>query len=260
MKNAGLAGAIALCGIGLIMIGLGGHGEYLTAGTVATTTNTGAMEQQASLSACSEDEPIALFDQVGEVLCLGTPQDSKPYWFKVPFGFSPEQQFAATDLDGDGRQDRLIFNAMLQTEPWEMNFDQPSSLRYEYIPSAGTWLFRNEGPSGDPVLSYQTIRPTEQGWSLVNTPVLFDFDLVVPDNISGSWTMYPSLYDVDGDSRSDLVLVWFMNTQCNPGANCVAEATWHRNVSAGTPLGGDVNNDGQVNGADLTIVLSDWTG
>ncbi|MCH2145647.1 MAG: dockerin type I repeat-containing protein, partial [Phycisphaerales bacterium] len=205
-------------------------------------------------TACLENSPIRLFEQTGQTICLGSPANTKPFWFNVPFGFSPEQQFPATDLDGDGIQDRLIFDATLRTEPWEFNNDQPSTMRYVYLPSTSSWSFRNEGPTGTPTLSFQSIIKGDNGWVLANTPVVFSFDDIAPDDMTGNWTLYPCLYDVDGDSQPDLILIWSRNS----GTPDFINATWHRNIASKDPCLGDVNLDGKVDGLDLSRILGNW--
>ena len=266
MKNAGLAGAIALCGIGLIMNGWQGQEE--SAHAHAASSMAGRPAVLDVFEACVEAEPVALFDQVGESLCFGTligdqAQYSAPYWYPVPFGLVPEQQFKASDLDGDGHPDRVMASEMMTAQSWQGGLagSSPEPIMYRWNTESG-WSF---GSMNDayldipPALYVQAIRPSEQGWSLSNRLIDFDFEPHRPDD-QQDWSVYPALHDVDGDGRDDLVLQW-RNTMCfmfnDP---CEVVGTWHRNLSGTDPLAGDVNNDGQVNGADLTIVLSDWTG
>ena len=271
MKNAGLAGAIALCGIGLIMNGWQGQEESAHAHAASSMTSRPAVLDL--FEACVEAEPVALFDQVGEAICLGTLLGDPgltfptPYWYPVPFGVRPGQQFSPSDLDGDGRIDRVIANPMMFSEAWNGGWQDLTAVAYRWSSyDGGGWEFVDaEGGGGvgggpPPELSVQTFQMTEQGWSLANRNISFDFTQHIPDP-SQDWLVYPALYDVDGDARADLVLQW-RNQPCGPGmgADCSVVATWHRNLTGSGGLAGDVNNDGQVNGADLTIVLSDWTG
>jgi hypothetical protein len=161
----------------------------------------------------------------------------------------------------------VIANPMMVSDSWSGGMQAVTAVAYRWSSyDGGSWEFMEDASAGGPPfgpppeLSVQTFQMTEQGWSLSNRDIAFDFTQHIPDP-SQDWTVYPALYDVDGDARADLVLQW-RNAPCGPafGGDCSFVATWHRNLTGSGGLAGDVNNDGQVNGADLTIVLSDWTG
>ena len=69
-----------------------------------------------------------------------------------------------------------------------------------------------------------------------------------------------SFFDVDGDGLRDALLR--VTSYLVDGQTQITKTYWYRNQlnPPDARLSGDVNNDGQVNGADLTVVLSDWTG
>jgi hypothetical protein len=68
-------------------------------------------------------------------------------------------------------------------------------------------------------------------------------------------------FDVDGDGLPDALLRASVDNIVDGNFSSQTLWYWFRNqlTPPGDRVAGDVNNDGQVNGADLTVVLSNWS-
>ena len=228
MKNAGLAGAIALCGIGLIMIGIGNFVSTPRAMAAAPAAGQGPNHIVPSLESigngCEEFEEEVWFDPTTlRYMCnvantdfanLLTTMVNKP-------GFE--------DINGDGRGDQ--FNNFTRT--WRFQ-DGWNSEEF------GALTFRSIGDQ--PVYGFQNIA--------------IEWDEFLPSDAQQNEVVYvygvvPA--DIDGDGRKDAL---FVRERSSTNGY---ELLWLRNITEPHPLA-DLNSDGQVNGIDLAFVLQGWTG
>ena len=247
MKNAGLAGVIALCGIGLIMIGLGSVGSTPAAMGISS-------DDLASASAFGRDSwdrrrparrglddgcsapgaPVTwpVFDPELRPLEVVTGSDQLPCWSGTDSG---------VDLDGDGSIE------LANSSGGRAGVSIFSDGEF-YITPFSVLRRRADGVAVEVVLEFQV---AVEYWRSLLGPDISD-DSSIFANVR-------SFFDVDGDGLRDAVLR--VSYEQQDGSN-VDAYYWYRNQlpPPSDRIAGDVNADGSVNGADLTIVLSDWTG
>ena len=226
MKNAGLAGAITLCGIGLIMIGLGNSVSTPRAMAAAPAVSSSVDPNEiciprcdagknGELPYCVAKETEIWFEMVPRQLCAGD-----------GYGLSTIA-FSGGDLNGDRIPDSLS-----------------GGIRYW---SDGAW----SGDSTD--LFAFSIELSDGVAKTTYTPIQIDWSLFVLDPESDTSVRKASNpIDIDGDGRRDLVV--------RSNSDGITNWFWLKNITAGSVLTADVNVDGRVDGIDLALVLGQWTG
>jgi hypothetical protein len=163
----------------------------------------------------------AVFSNVGVPLSFAQPP--------APCNGDAQMGNVTVDLDGDG------VDELLRADDWEPG--QPGDGMVRCLRRvAGT--LRDEG-----VLS----------WDPADTAFPW-----VPSAQQSSFVVDPSgLFDCDGDGRNDLVVRTIYYTP-----NAVIQYGYFRNIlpPPQSSSAADINRDGVVNGADLTLLLVAWAG
>ena len=245
MKNAGLAGAIALCGIGLMANVLIGTGVAVHAipGVDRMSQREGIADQSDSSrsyrgfdQSCGPENASVtweVFEPTIRPLVL-----TRGEKFLTCFDIGDDASF---DLDNDG--------------VLELVTEDGAGIQWDSF-------------SGSSVSPLTSIRRTD-GDVVLDVIMTFDsditywLDLIGVDELPTDGFFYAEsqgYLDIDGDHMLDLIMKVKL-FDYSSGSE-VEGYFWYRNALTppGKSASGDVNGDGQVNGADLTIVLSDWTG
>jgi hypothetical protein len=247
MKNARLAGAIALCGIGLIMIGLGSF--VATPNAMATATDDFSSTSESRRDISKPESPQRL--GVGDCYAPGAPVT----WSVFEPVARPLELVRGSDLISCfSADDNLI------------DFDGDGEL--ELSNSSGSNPGVRWFGSQIDYTPFSVLRSTEDGIALeivLEFPVDIQYWLgLVGWQSSDDFNVsIYSFLDVDRDGLLDaLIRVRGNGLDGNGVSQSIYRYFWYRNqlTPPGDRIAGDVNNDGLVDGADLTIVLSDWTG
>ena len=205
MKNVGMAGAIALVGIGLITIGLGRFDRESVAATSSDRSSRPTNSGRGST--CT----TLIFRD--EVTVVDTGCD---FTFSTPELITQTKDVVPADLLGLGYQQTIKL-------PWRTGGQFTNFL---------------------PLLVF--------GRDFVTTldfnPLTLNFG-----DWQGGISECVGLIDMDADGRLDLVL-----TQSRSGERRVG---YLKNIVEIAPrIPADLNDDGRVNGKDMGLLLSDWTG
>ena len=222
MKNSGLTGAIALCGVGLVLVGLGnlaGSQPVLALGTAFVDPEDLCAERcdtgpDGDLPYCVEQEEEQWFEMVPRPLCAGD---------GVSIG---SLGGGASDYDG-GSSSRLsrASNTVLDGGDWSEDSRELGAYSVRMIDGIAETTY---------------------------TPITIDWTLFIPDLDEYVYLTASSSIDIDGDGRRDLIV----STTYEGTRNFY----WLKNITAGSILAADVNVDGRVDGQDLALLLGEWTG
>lgn len=247
MKNAGIAGGLALCGIGLVLVGLANLGT--TPSAVASGLDGAGARSDSDRE--SRTDRSAFMEGMGPCYAPGAPVtwtvfDSQLRPLEVISGADELACWSGdgmeVDLDGDGSIE--LPNASFANTG--VNFYCPT-CEVEYIPFSVLRRI-DDGVALEIVLEF----PSDiQYW--------LDLQGLEISEVSAVYAAVRSFFDVDGDGLRDAVLGV---TWARPDEPALQKYYWYRNQL--TPpvrgLAGDIDGDGRVDGFDLTIVLGDWTG
>ncbi len=221
MKNAGMAGAVALVGIGLLSIGIGRESRHAGASTPFTTPNSSTqMETKFQEGDCPT---IEILEPV--LRPFGQGCDTLWYW--------SEATYSTADVLNTGTPQAYKMPQVTR-DPTGEN-PPPDCVRPCY-------LISGQGP----------VRLAIDWFSLDYEAIGFDWwaGPASGDRLSGiAWV------DVDDDGRLDLIL----KGPGSPGSGTIF--AWLRNIYDGPArLPADLNDDGRVDGADLGELFVQWTG
>jgi hypothetical protein len=119
---------------------------------------------------------------------------------------------------------------------------------------------------GENYYTFSVLLNTPDGVALetvleIETDLQYWEELTGLEGITSIEALVEGYFDVDRDGLPDALMLLRASTEPALGFQQYTGFFWYRNqlTPPGDRIAGDVNNDGLVNGADLTIVLSDWT-
>jgi hypothetical protein len=209
---------------------------------------------------CTVGEPLNWFTQVHPM-----PECADLVWGGVYVSASSvvTSRGVTVDVDGDGRDDHMVLAGDLVDPPsGATRLARSYALRYgAYLgvgkfPTVGAHaLFRVtvESTGGDAVI---TLHPVMSG-SVLHEALCA---VAKPCDATDREVIFSPIdfKDLDGDGDLDLILEIEVRT---PTYEYFTYRVWIENtVKANPPLAGDINRDGAIDGKDLAIVLSGWTG
>ncbi len=271
MKNAGLAGAIALCGIGLIS-------PYPCPLAVHASVEAG--QEQDETGACVSDEALLVwFDDQPQALCIGPTVFARSglcSWildldqFPNQSGFKMRMEYM--DINGDGVSERLVVPSATKAPLNPQNCLNFACTNFSMEVSGGDplewdsdlgFVTSNDGTdclalTEPPGLILNQVRSVDAGWSLVEQAISFEYESVIPDTTK-DWLIFTTVFDVDTDGRPDLLCILLDVTTADYWTPPTSSAVWFRNITGPEPLNADINRDGAVDGIDLAYVLNAWT-
>jgi hypothetical protein len=245
MKNAGLAGAITLCGIGLMMSGLGSVVETPNALANASDDFTSTSKSLRDVSRPDSTQRLGFSDCFPGPAVTWAVFDPQPRPLELVRGADQIECWGAddstVDFDGDGSREQY------NTEYSNAGIDF-SGTAVEYFAPFSSLRRTDDGVALEVVMDFEG---DIQYW-------LDALDIKSP---SGLNVRIRGFFDVDGDGLPDALLRARVNNVVDGNFSSQTLWYWFRNqlTPPGDRVAGDVNNDGQVNGADLTIVLSNWS-
>jgi hypothetical protein len=212
--------------------------------------------RQAAKSQPVADVPVSRAEEGGAELAAGTAaggcylSEGKPLsWFgaireigecaagRGPY-LPPGQPFLYADVDSDGRSESFyshggyVYHPTVPSEPCFLSFDD-LSFDGEEIAVERSCVLTNEALAK---------------WLVPNT----GWEIAYLGGTAPRWS------DVDGDGDLDLCMIVDCLQGCDSGGQV---NIWLENTGfeKQTFAAGDINQDGEVDGVDISILLSDWT-
>jgi hypothetical protein len=240
LKNLSLAGSLCLLALGL----------FANAGVdwaSATQKTAHADDLKTKRHQAVADVPVSRSDEGGAEMVAGSQCviEGEPLnWFgairRMPSCLYPSDfwrvEYFQADVDGDGRFEsfKASGSALIPSYPGE------------YVESSMFRVIRTRFEDGEVVVERSSIIQREwlAAWVQENLALT---------SAHLSWSPGSGWHDIDDDGDLDLIV----SVATNTGEVFI----WLENTGfeKQTYAAGDINQDGEVDGVDISILLSDWT-
>ncbi len=155
-------------------------------------------------------------------------------------------QFAAMDLDGDGKEDLVVFDRRGNRILCFINEGEEGEIAYRYAPSYHKYfpplfdwmvLIDYDGDGRKDIFTYspgwagirvfKNIGDSHPEFELVVSPYLTSFQGGGHVNIFSSNVDYPAIVDIDGDGDLDIITFWALGTFIELHTNLSMEKYGH---------------------------------
>jgi hypothetical protein len=252
MKTAAIVASLTVVGSIAYAAGQGGSGKQppVMASGMQAHSMQEEMPQARGLNV-SSSQNLQMVEQSGECTIFETPSPQEFLWFTIAHALSPcfETMFPpqpltnpwriTTDANADGTPDHLI--AM---------FRQAESCEWRYSNGADgyfcnfsvLWLLESTTTGGQ---TFASLKP------VFTLSTIQAYAAAQGDGGSVEGYQIIDLIDMDGDRDLDLIV--------RANTTSAQYLLWIENTNSGShPIAADLNRDGRVDGADLSLLLVSW--
>ena len=241
MKNAGMAGAVALVGIGLITIGLGNF---------ANTPQAIAAAPAVVVEGENDDVQNDLFPNGSCGAAVGV-RTVDPVGFTIPYcedtweALECRGTSAHLDFDGDGIAEHVRVGKSSFTGCWDDYWSYTKYCHGSVSVSGSIESIVNRKSGGE----WKIQRRNLLGWGSGVGP-----DLDIFPCANSGYTIRARAIVWNNDGLGDILI----------RATHEGQSIFSVHLNVNTPPGGgmsaDLDGDGLINGSDLLALLGQWTG